>query len=48
VQLVARNPECPKGLNNVPCVILEAPEVTATTAQDKEKANKLIEQAGLK
>ena len=34
--------------NMEPYAKLEAPEVTATTAQDKEKANKLIEQAGLK
>ena len=34
--------------NMEPYAKLEAPEVTATTVQDKEKANKLIEQAGLK
>jgi hypothetical protein len=27
---------------------LQAPVVSATTAQDKEQANKLIEEAGLK
>ena len=34
--------------NMEPYAKLEAPEVSATTAQDKENANKLIEQAGLK
>ena len=34
--------------NMDPYAKLEAPEVSATTAQDKENANKLIEQAGLK
>ena len=34
--------------NMEPYAKLEAPEVSATTAKDKENANKLIEQAGLK
>jgi iron-utilization periplasmic protein len=31
-----------------PYAKLQAPVVSATTAQDKEQANKLIEEAGLK
>jgi len=30
VQLVARNRECPKGLNNVPCVIRSCIKMHAT------------------
>ena len=34
--------------NMEPYAKLQAPVVSATTAQDKEQANKLIEEAGLK
>ncbi|WP_109129818.1 iron ABC transporter substrate-binding protein [Aggregatibacter aphrophilus] len=41
-------PDVVSPFNMEPYAKLEAPEVSAPTAQDKEKANKLIEQAGLK
>ena len=41
-------PDVVSPFNMEPYAKLEAPDVSAPTAQDKEKANKLIEQAGLK